>query len=773
MKTIRIVLFGLLFGLGCNKDEAAPSTGPGTKMPPDMMMPMSPPPDPPPDPPPPSDEPCDSEFAFFDAEVWRPILSVQCLGCHNAMGTAQNTDLILDHADKLASYHAVRRLALEELAGISMLLLKPSLMHPQGHTGGKLIDADSEEFAALTSFVEQAKTEECDGPTSSEPMPCTEVRPGQRKLRRLTGREYDNTITAIFGIESVFGEGFVADLVVNGFDNNADALTISGLLAEQLEAAASQIAELVDLSRIVPCQEQTEACARDFMRSFGEKSYRRPITNAELNRLILLYRLGEDFEDGVRLVITAMLQSPNFLYRSEVGVHLQDGIYELSPYEVASQIAYLLTDSLPDDALFEAAQNDELKTPEQIRSHAARLIDLDASKGTRHHFIDQWLHLDQLRTVPKDNATFPEFSSEIRAAMRNETHQFIDYVLTDGSGTLGELLTANYSFINDSLGMFYQNGTSGLGQAFDKVEYSDGRRAGLLTQGRFLATHARPNSSSPIHRGLIVRERILCQDLPPPPPGVTAEPPELDPSLTTRERYRTHSEVHPCVDCHRLIDPVGFAFEYFDGVGRLREDDFGHAIDAAGEIIDSKRSDGQFTGAAELGTHLASSPDVADCFAKQYFRFAYGIEENEVRACLVSDLQKRFVDHQGDIKNLLLDLASSVHITTRIGDVSTSTGTDPDPEPLPEPEPPETSSLSVQVLTDSDWGAGYCNNVSVTNNGMMAEDWVIELDIDGNINNLWNAQSSGTTGLVRFGGVNWNDILDPGATASFGFCATR
>lgn len=774
MKRIMIGLLALSSILSCGQDEAAKPAD--VKKPSDMMNPMDPMnPKNPMNPMTPSNAPCDSEMKFFEEEIWAPILSVRCIGCHNAMGTAQQTRLILDHADRLASYHAAKRIALEELAGTSMLLLKPSLMHPQGHTGGLLVEADSRAFGALSAFVAQAKTEACDGPVEGQAMPCTEVKPGERNLRRLSGREYDNTIKDLFAIDSTWGSRFVADIVVNGFSNNADALIVSGLLAEQLDEAATAIGEMVDLNLHLPCQEQTESCARQFMQGFGEKAYRRPISNAELNRYILLFRLGDGFEDGLRLVITAMLQSPHFLYRSELGAHVGDGVYALNPYEIASQLSYFLIESMPDEALFAAARNDALKTSAQIQAQAQRLIALERSRKTLHHFVDQWLHVDQLRTVPKDAVTFPEFSQDIREAMLKATHAFVDHVMVDGSGTLDELFTAPYSFMDDQLGAFYQASVSGLNSDLQRVDHSDGRHAGLLTQGSFLATHARPNSSSPIHRGLIVRERILCQVLPPPPPGVNAEPPELDPALTTRERYRTHSEVHPCVDCHRLIDPIGFAFEYFDGVGRTRDDDFGHVIDAQGEITDTAHSDGTFTGAAELGAHLAASPDVADCFSKQYFRFAYGINENEDRACLVQDLQERFATNNRDLKSLLLDLASSVHITTRIGDASTSTGTDPDPDPdpLPEPEPPETSSLNVQVTNDSDWGAGYCNNVTVTNNGSMPEDWVIELMIDGTINSLWNAQSSGDTGTVRFGGVHWNDVLDPGANASFGFCATR
>jgi len=244
--------------------------------------------------------------------------------------------------------------------------------------------------------------------------------------------------------------------------------------------------------------------------------------------------------------------------------------------------------------------------------------------------------------------------------------------------------------------------------------------------------------------------------------------------LTTRERYRAHSEVQPCVDCHRLIDPIGFAFEFFDGIGRSRDDDFGHAIDAKGEIVDTPNSDGPFDGVAELGAHLSSSADVSACFTTQYFRYAYGIEENESRACLVEHLQDLFQTESGHIEALLVGLATSPHITHRLGIVEGMTEpTPPDPPPLPEPDPPAMSSLQVQINSDSDWGAGYCNNVTVTNNGSTDEDWVIEIDIDGTISSHWNAQASGNVGLVRFGGVNWNDIIAPGADASFGYCANR
>ena len=138
--------------------------------------------------------PCDKEMKFFEEQIWQPILSLQCVGCHNASGTAQSTRLVLNHADRLESYQALKDVASEELAGTSLLLLKPTLLHPQGHVGGQLIATDSGKYSALESFVAQVKTDECDAPEEKTDTPCTEVKPGERVLRRLTGREYDNTI---------------------------------------------------------------------------------------------------------------------------------------------------------------------------------------------------------------------------------------------------------------------------------------------------------------------------------------------------------------------------------------------------------------------------------------------------------------------------------------------------------------------------------------------------------------------------------------------------
>ncbi|MEE2902439.1 MAG: DUF1592 domain-containing protein [Myxococcota bacterium] len=776
----KIIYLGFIssFLFACSKEAPAPVATPPVQTPANTMTPSTPMPPATPEPMKPTepvkDAPCDKEMKFFEEQIWQPILSLQCVGCHNASGTAQSTRLVLNHADRLESYQALKDVALEELAGTSLLLLKPTLLHPQGHVGGQLIATDSGKYSALESFVAQVKTDECDAPEEKTDTPCTEVKPGERVLRRLTGREYDNTIKDLLGVDSSFGKDFVTDLVVNGFNNNAEALVISGLLADQLSEAATSIAQSAVLTNILPCTEQTETCARQFMTEFGERAYRQPLTTAQLNRHILLYRLGSDFEDGIRLVITAMLQSPHFLYRSELGTHVADGNYTLSPYEIASQLSYFLTESMPDAQLMQAARDNELQTQAQIEAHARRLLDSQSAQAPIENFIGQWLHLDHLKTIPKDAITYPEFTEEIRAAMKNETKRFVNHVFDTGEGTLSELLTADYTFVNSQLGAFYDYSSTGSMESFQRVEVQDGRQSGLLTQGSFLATHARPNSSSPIHRGLIVRERILCQKLPPPPPGVNADPPDLDPSLTTRERYKAHSDVQPCVDCHRLIDPIGFAFEYFDGIGRTRDDDSGHPIDAKGAIIDTPSSNGEFEGTQELGQHLAASPDAFDCFTKQYFRYAYGIDKNEERACLVDSLQRDFAQSGGDIKALLISIASSPHITTRVGPVDTQPEPEPpEPEPLPEPDPPAQSSLDVQVRTDSDWGAGYCNNVTVTNNGAMDEDWVIELDIDGTISNHWNAQASGTSGKVRFGGVHWNDIITPGASANFGYCATR
>ena len=209
------------------------------------------------------------------------------------------------------------------------------------------------------------------------------------------------------------------------------------------------------------------------------------------------------------------------------------------------------------------------------------------SRGQLAHFSNQWLEVNQLATVPKDAELYPNFTPEIREDMAEELTRWVNHVVWEGGGSLSDLFLEPSTMVTPELAAYY--GLEGMGEpdasGFALTSTEGSPYGGVLTQGAVLARHAFSNGSSPIHRGMVVRERMLCHELPPPPPGLVVEAPPVDPNLTTKERFIAHSTVEPCKGCHDLIDPIGYGFESFDGAAVFREFDNGFPIDEKGEIV--------------------------------------------------------------------------------------------------------------------------------------------------------------------------------------------
>jgi hypothetical protein len=725
--------------------------------------------------------PCADELSWFTRELYRPVLATRCIGCHTADGIAHATRMVLvpegDPDWEAKDFAAVRRVVRAELAGEPLLLLKPSLRHPDGHTGGRLVPEGSPEYATLQAFVARVRSPACE-PDTTGPAACADARPGRPILRRLTPDEYDRSIHDLFGLDAAYGPSFAADPVVEGFRNRAEALTVSPLLADQLRVAAEDVAARVARApaALGACAAQAgagEPCIREILAGFGTRVFRRPLTPAEIDTYAGLYRTGADggtFADGLELVLTAMLQSPSFLYRSEIGTPDGDGRSRLSPYETATALSYLITGSTPDDALLAAAAAGHLDTADGREAEARRLLATPAHRARLEQFVRAWLDLDRLAVVPKDPATYPDLTDAVRAAMRRELDAFVDQAVFAGTGKLPELLTADYTVLDDALAAFYHLDGRGL------VRPPQGERAGLLTLGATMTVYARANETGPIQRGRLVRERLLCQPIPPPPPGVVATPPPAVPGQSTRERYATHSTVQPCAGCHHLMDPVGFAFEHFDGVGRWRDVD-----DAAGDIQGSVATDGEVDGTAALGAKLADSAEVQDCFARQAFRFAYGVADDADTACLLRGLQDAFRAGDLDVEGLFVALARSEQLAWRAGDAPAPEAPAPDagaadagaPEPDAGAPPPAPSTVDVEDTVESEWPQGACHQVHVHNPGADAVTWTVTLDVDGKIDQHWNCEPDADTGPVTFRGSSWNAELAAGADTSFGYCSLR
>jgi hypothetical protein len=272
-------------------------------------------------------------------------------------------------------------------------------------------------------------------------------------------------------------------------------------------------------------------------------------------------------------------------------------------------------------------------------------------------FHGQWLQLRRIDELEKDNDAFPQFDLEVRPLLRKEAEAFLDHVIWDDQGDLDSMYLAPYTFLNGELADYY--GVDGpSGDAFVKFDLPPGQGSGFLTQGGLLSVLAKPNQTSPIHRGKFVREHLLCQVVPPPPDNVDITPPEVDPDLPTRERFKQHSVDPACSGCHSMMDPVGFGFEHFDGIGRWRDVEAGQPVDATGEIIGGATK-GSFDGVPELAALLVDSPEVEACMTLQWFRYAYGRADDKVDSCTLADLQQQFAGSGRRIQDLIVSLTQT------------------------------------------------------------------------------------------------------------------
>jgi hypothetical protein len=499
---------------------------------------------------------------------------------------------------------------------------------------------------------------------------CALVEPGPSPIRRMTRFEYNNTVRDLLGDPSQPANGFAIEEEALGFNNQAAALGVTQLLAEQYMEAAEQIAAraALDLEALIPgCDPAVhgpEACADQLIRELGRRAFRRPLTAVEVERLTDLFDWGHDeldFSAGIQLVIQAMLQSPHFLYRVEFGMPdpVEGDVVQLTHHEVASRLSYLLWSSMPDGDLLAAADAGELGTPEQLKAQAERMLEDGRARAAVANFHRQWLELSHIETITKDPATYPAYTPDLRPLWKSETEAFLDYVVfEDPAGDVATLFTAPYSFMSAELAAFY--GMEGpAGAAFERVDLDPTQRAGFLTHASVLATLAKPNQSSPVHRGKFVRERLLCEILPPPPNNIEIKAPEVEEGVSTRERFSQHRDDPSCAFCHSLMDPIGFGFEHYDGIGLWRDTDQGVPVDATGEISGSRSANGSFDGAIELAHQLAESEQVRACVVAQWFRFGYGRAEQEEDRCSMDQLQQAFAESGHNIRALLVALTQT------------------------------------------------------------------------------------------------------------------
>ena len=300
-----------------------------------------------------------------------------------------------------ANFNLFAEIAQTNFGSTSLILLKPTGLHPNGHTGGVLVQPDSAEYAALEHFVDLLNGDKDPCDPIGESASCDEVQPGPRQLRRLTRFEYDRTISEIFGFESTYGSAFTPEVVVHAFDNNGSAVTVDSLFADQVRKAASA-AEIASILNAQGCPQGEGVCGRLLdtlgLQIFGDRGIGKAIRG-------FMMWCPPGRESKFQWVLTGLLQSPHFLYRAELGEHLGEGVYALDSYEIASQLSYLVWGSMPDSELFAAAASGELLDPEVREEQLQRLLADPKSRGQLAHFSNQWLEVNQLATVPRREFT--------------------------------------------------------------------------------------------------------------------------------------------------------------------------------------------------------------------------------------------------------------------------------------------------------------------------------------------------------------------------------
>ena len=457
---------------------------------------------------------------------------------------------------------------------------------------------------------------------------------GVLQLRRLTSREYLNTIRDLLNdttiaIDDVPGES--DDLSNNAFPFRQPT-AIGTLDAVNLQAAAEKLATNMStkLSTILPCtpaNASAEAgCASMFITTFGAKAYRRPLSTAETTTLNTLYQnarttLMLDFNGAVDVLLEAMLQSPGFVYHWEMdpGAAIKDGsVVQLGNYQVANRLSYFLWGSMPDATLFTSASNGQLSTPDGIQTQVTRMLQDSKAQGFVADFIDDWVDVNVIASRPKDATLYPMWNQDLANAMETEFRSFGTTAVL-GTGLFSDLLTGNKSSVNQALATVY--GVSGVTGTTPKAVTLDAtQRAGILTSAGFLSVHGASDGSSPVRRGHAIFTRLLCGVVPDPPANVPPPQPPT-PGLTTRQRFEMH-DMNTCTgSCHATMDPIGFGFEHYDGIGQWRTTDQNLPVDSHGSIA----LDGQthnFDDAVGLAALLAASPQAQACFAKQMTRYA-------------------------------------------------------------------------------------------------------------------------------------------------------
>jgi hypothetical protein len=445
--------------------------------------------------------------------------------------------------------------------------------------------------------------------------------PSLQRIRRLSRREIVTAYADLVG-ETVPETELLDEAL--GYDNGPGRLRVGTDQASRLEALAWKLADGAVARRepllFASCDVDAPPSCRDaLIAGLAPRAYRRPLTEAEKQNLVRVWDETQSEGGTVALaaMIAAVLQSPAFLYREELGDAVDpknEGSLVLRPYEIASALSFLIAGKGPDDELLAAAARGELATGAGRRREAERLLGRADGHRTLVEFLRQWLALDRVPLATKAGAE--KLPPGTLAAMDEDSRGVLSDVLSR-RGSIRDLLTTRVAFVADPIADLY--GTKPGATVPVRIELDAKTRAGVLTRAGFLTVHSAADHSSPVGRGVFVLDAMLCRTPAPPPSGIPRFPPVQAKPTTTRDRFAIHDQDPTCQGCHRAIDGIGFGFEEFDLAGRHRTAENGLPIDASGFLDDEA-----FVGVTQLEEKLLANDDLLRCFVRQTFRFASG-----------------------------------------------------------------------------------------------------------------------------------------------------
>ncbi|HYJ09531.1 MAG TPA: DUF1588 domain-containing protein, partial [Polyangiaceae bacterium] len=494
---------------------------------------------------------------------------------------------------------------------------------------------------------------------------CGDSKVGPPRLRRLSRDELLNTLSDVFPGVQGYTPVLSADGVSkHGFDNDSSLLVVGKQTASELDRTADAVATVVSgtaLGTLLPCAQSAAdaACASEFLAKYGKRLFRRPLSEAESARYLGLFQEASsatDFASGIRFVTRALIQSPHVVYRREVGV-ASGKAYQLSQHELAAALAYDFSGTAPSDELLAQADAGQLATPTAREAAARALLSSDKGMATVEKFFNSWLGYGRTSSVTKPGVQ--EFEG-LRDQMVAETRRFLGEVVVARGGGLDELLTASFTTPSASLARFY--GFPAPAADYEVVERPAGRGIGILAQASLLAVLSTPEGSSPTRRGLMVMERLLCREKPTVPADVPVLSAPQPGQLTTRQRYeQAHAAAGSCKGCHAHFDPIGFAFEHFDEVGRYREQDGGLPIDTASYVPLEGTELFRFDGLEELAQGLAAEQLPYECATGYLSTYVFGSAE----ACLGETRRGEFIAGQLGFIDYLASLAAEPHFAER------------------------------------------------------------------------------------------------------------